>query len=226
MTSTTTTSNGEMNGMINENKIQGAIAKNRIAVWTVLGMLVAVIVGFGLFKTFADKSKAEYNAKIYAFESTVLKDYIANPTTPNAAKTLENGVTNLHLEMGDYLGLLPAVLKSSDALMANSHFAEARTLLAIGEKVASDDYAEYFVQSRQAVVYEDLGEDKLAIDTLEKMTSQSVKLFEGKTYLDLGRLYLKTGNKEKAKASFTHVVEKAKGEVEFVKIAQLYLSKM
>jgi len=226
MNSTTTTSDHEMNVIGPENKIQGSIAKNKIAVYTALGVLVAVIVGFGLFKTFADKSNVEHNTKIYAFETTVLKEYIANPTDPKAAKALESGVENLHLQMGEYLGLLPVVIKATDALMANSHYTEARSLLSIGEKIANDDYAEYFIHSRQAVVYEDLGEDKLAIETLEKMTSQSVKIFEGKTYLDLGRLYLKTGNKEKAKASFTHVVEKAKDEAEFVKLAQLYLSKM
>ena len=224
MNSTTTTSADHE--LINENKIQGSIAKNKVAIYTIFGVVVALVVAFGLFKTFADKSKAEYNSKIFAFESTILKDYLANPADPKAAKTLEDGVGNLHLQMGEYLGLLPVVIKASDALMANSHFSEARSLLSIGEKIASDDYAEYLVQSRQAVVYEDLGEDKLAIETLEKMTSQSVKIFEGKTYLDLGRLYLKTGNKDKAKASFTHVVEKAKDDVEFVKMAQLYLAKM
>ena len=226
MNSTTTVTNGEMNGMTSENKIQGSLAKNRIMVFTVLGVIVAVLVGFGLFKTFSDKSKTEFNTKIHAFETTTLKDYLANPADPKAAKALEAGVEGLHLQMGEYLGLLPLVIKASDALRTNSHLTEARALLSIGEKIASDDYAEYFIQSRQAVVYEDLGEDKLAIETLEKMTSQSVKVFEGKTYLDLGRLYLKTGNKEKAKASFTHVVEKAKDEVEFVKIAELYLAKM
>lgn len=128
--------------------------------------------------------------------------------------------------MGEYLGLLPLVIKSSDALVANSHFTEARSVLAIGEKIASDDYSKYFILSRQAVVFEDMGEDKLAIETLEKMTSQSTKIFEGKTYLDLGRLYLKTNDKEKAKKSFTHVIEKNKDEAEFVKLAQLYMAKL
>lgn len=226
MNSTTASSNQEMNVIGPENKIQGSIVKNKIAVYTTLGVVVAVIIGFGLFKSFADKSNVQHNTKIYAFESTTLKDYIANPADPKAAKALESGIENLHLQMGEYLGLLPVIIKATDALVANSHYSEARSILSIGEKIANDDYAEYFIQSRQAVVYEDLGEDKLAIETLEKMTSQSVKIFEGKTYLDLGRLYLKAGNKEKAKASFTHVVEKAKDEAEFVKLAQLYLSKM
>jgi uncharacterized protein HemY len=42
----------------------------------------------------------------------------------------------------------------------------------------------------------------------------------------LGRLYLKEGNKAKAKSSFEYVLEKAKDEAEFVKIAKLYLAQM
>jgi predicted negative regulator of RcsB-dependent stress response len=227
MNSTTTTSaNNDLNGMLSESNVQGMANKNKTTIFVVLGVLVAAAIGFGLFKTFSDKSKTEYNAKIYAFESTVLANYNAKPNEPNAAATLQNGIENLHKEMGEYLGLLPLVIKSSDALVANSHFPEARTVLSTGEKIASDDYAKFFILSRQAVVYEDIGEDKLAIDTLEKMTSHSVKVFEGKTYLDLGRLYLKTNDKEKAKKSFTHVVEKNKEDAEFVKLAQLYLAKM
>ncbi len=227
MNSTTTTAtNRDLNEIMSENKAQGWIAQNKVAVYSILGVLVAAIVGFGFYKTFADKSQAAYNSKIYTFETTVLKDYLANPTDAKLAKTLESGVQNLHLEMGEYVGLLPIVIKASDALVASAHFPEARAVLMIGEKVSNDDYSDYFILSRQAVVFEDMGEDKLAIETLEKMTSQSIKIFEGKTYLDLGRLYLKAGNKEKAKANFTYVVEKAKDEAEFVKIAQLYLSKL
>jgi tetratricopeptide (TPR) repeat protein len=227
MNSTTTSSpNRPMSEILSENNIQGTVTKNKAAIFTVVGVIIAAIVAFGVFKSFSDKSKTEYNSKIYAFETTVLKDYLANPTAPNAAQNLEKAVGALNLQMGDYLGLLPVVIKSSDALASHGQYAEARSLLAMGAKIASDDYARYFIYSRQAVVFEDMGEDKLAIETLEKMTSQSVKIFEGKTYLDLGRLYLKTGNKEKAKANFTRVVEKVKDEAEFVKIAQLYLAKM
>ena len=110
--------------------------------------------------------------------------------------------------------------------MGQQHLNEALEILTIGQNLAKNEYAEYFILSRLAVVYEDLGQDQKAIETLEKMNSKSFKIFEGKNYLDLGRLYLKQGNKEKAKASFTYVVEKAKDESEFVKIAKLYLSKM
>jgi len=227
MNSTTTSaSNRDLNEIMSENNAQSFIAQNKVAVYLVIGLVVAAIVGFGFFKSFSDKSQSAFNSKIFTFETTVLKAYLANPTDANAAKNLESGVQSLHVEMGEYIGLLPIVIKASDALVANGKFSEARAVLSVGEKVSNDDYSDYFILSRQAVVYEDMGEDKLAIETLEKMSSQSVKIFEGKTYLDLGRLYLKAGDKEKAKKNFTYVVEKAKDEAEFVKIAQLYLARL
>jgi predicted negative regulator of RcsB-dependent stress response len=226
MSSTMTTANKRNINEITTESTQKFIVQNKVAVFVVIGLIVAGIIAFGLFKQLGDKSKSAYNTKIHTFETTTLKDYLAKPTDATLAKAVETGIQSLNIEMGNYVGLLPVVIKASDALLSSSHFAEARSTLQVGAKVSKDDFSDYFIMSRQAVVFEDMGEDKLAIDTLEKMTSQSVKIFEGKTYLDLGRLYLKIGNKEKAKKNFTYVVEKAKDEAEFVKIAQLYLAKL
>jgi tetratricopeptide (TPR) repeat protein len=227
MNSTTSTaSKRDLSEIVSENNAQNFIAQNKVLVYALITILLSGIVGFGLYKTFAEKSQTAYNSKIYNFESSALKDFLANPTDAAKVLALETGIMKLHEEMGNYLGLLPLVIKSSDALISNSRYVEAKNILSIGEKISKDDFSDYFIMSRQAVVFEDMGEDKLAIDMLEKMTSQSVKVFEGKTYLDLGRLYLKTGNKDKAKTNFLYVVEKAKDEAEFVKIAQLYLARL
>jgi tetratricopeptide (TPR) repeat protein len=159
-------------------------------------------------------------------KKTTFKKYQENVTNPAFAKELETGIVGLHAFVGNYVGLLPIVIKSTDLLMNNEQFAEAKTVILLGEKLASDDYAKYFVLSRKAAIFEDLKEEKLAIETLEKITSLSAKIFEGKTYLDMGRLHLKLGNKDLAKKNFTYVIEKAKNEAEFVKLAQLYLSKI
>jgi hypothetical protein len=45
---------------------------------------------------------------------------------------------------------------------------------------------------------------------------------EDKLYLDLGRLYLSAGNKEKAKVNLQYLVDNGK-DAEFMKIARLYL---
>jgi len=222
MADTTTTPNRNINQILDEGDVGTLVSKNKNSLIAILIAIVVAVVGFGVYSTFSDKSKAELNSKIYSFETGTLKGF----NEKSDPKALVEGVRSLQKEVGNYAGLVPVVIKSSDLLLENSHMNEALEVLTIGQKAAKNDYAEYFILSRLAVVYEDLGQNQAAIDTLEKMNSHSVKIFEGKNYLDLGRLYLKLGNKEKAKASFTYVVEKTKDESEFVKLAKLYLSKM
>lgn len=225
-TNTTSTPNRDLNQILDEANVQSFMSKNKTALLAVLVLLIGAVIGFGFYMNYADKSKAEYNSDIHLYESTVLKDFSAKATDATLAKKVEVDLKTLHSKVGDYIGLLPIVLKASDLLAAGGFFLEAKNVISIGEEIASEDYAQYFVLSRKAAILEDLKEDKNAIEALEKLTSLTTKIFEGKTYLDLGRLYLKAGDKEKAKKNFTYVVEKAKDEAEFVKIAQLYLSKM
>lgn len=222
MFNTTTTSNRNLDQILNEDNAGAVIKKNKNALLAILVAIVVAVVGFGLYSTLADKSSAEFNSKIYHFESTALKNY----TEKSDPQQLVLEIKALQKEIGNYSGLIPVVLKSSDLLMAQQHLPEALEVLKIGVHVSKNEYADYFILSRLAVVYEDLGEDQKAIEILEKMNSESLKIFEGKNYLDLGRLYLKSGDKVKAKASFTYVVEKVKEETEFVKIAKLYLAKL
>lgn len=212
-----------MDIIMDENYVQGFIARNKVIISIALAVVIVLVLVLGYVSQLNHSSKAEFNDKIFAFESTTLTQYKATHT-PEAAVTLENGVVALHNELGNYIGLLPLVIKSSDALVANGENEKAKNVLEIGQKISGDDYSDFFVYSRLAAVYEDLGANDQAIAILKKMTSLSHKTFEGKIYLDLGRLQLKAGNKEEAKKSFSHVVEKANTDAEFVRLAKLHLS--
>jgi tetratricopeptide (TPR) repeat protein len=222
MTNTTLTPNRTLNQIMNEDDASSFILRNKNALTGLVAGIVVAVIAFGLYVNFSDKSKAEFNSKIFNFENSALKTYAQN----HEALALLNAIKSLKSEIGNYPGLIPVVIKSSDLMMAQNQLNEAVDVLQIGLQASKNDYGTYFLLSRLAVAYEDLGQDQKAIETLEKMNSHSVKIFEGKNYLDLGRLYLKRGDKEKAKASFNFVVEKAKDEVEFVRIAKLYLSKI
>ncbi len=222
MSNTTLTPNRSLDQIINDGDAGAVIAKNKNALIAILVAIIVAVLGFGFYSNFADKSKTAFNTKIYNFETKTLKTFDAK----SDPKDLVQGIKNLHAELGNYPGLIPVIIKASDSLMEQTHLNEALEILTVGQKISKNDYADYFILSRLAVVYEDLGQDQKAIETLEKMNSQSVKIFEGKNYLDLGRLYIKTGDKTKARASLTYVIEKAKDETEFVKIAKLYMSKL
>lgn len=220
---TSTPQNRNIDQILDESNIQSFIAKNKTAIISLIVLLVAAVIGFGVYRHFNDKSQTAFNSQIYAFETTVLKTYQTTKADPAA---VVSAMEKMNKEMDGYVGLLPVVLKASDALIANNHLNEAKAVLNIGEESAANDYATYFVLSRKAAVQEDLGENKEAIETLLKLNSQSTKVFEGKNYVDLGRLYLKAGDKEKARASFKHVIDNLKEEAEFVKLAQLYMARL
>lgn len=222
MTSTTTSPNRSLNQILNDGDAGAVITKNKNTLIAIGTAIIVAIIGFGLYSSFADKSKTAFNSKIYNFETNSLKTF----NEKSDSKALVVAFKSLQAELGNYVGLIPVVLKASDALIGQQHLNEALEVLTIGVQISKNEYADYFILSRLAVVYEDLGQVQKAIEVLEKMNSQSLKVFEGKNYLDLGRLYLKNGDKVKAKASFTYVVEKVKDESEFVKIAKLYLSNL
>jgi predicted negative regulator of RcsB-dependent stress response len=236
MTTTTTSStspsqptkaNRDINELMSANDNgQSAFDKNKSAIIIGVVLIVVAIIGYGIYATNSEKSKSAYNTKIYQFETTTLQKFQSNATDGALAKEAVVGLTNLQKELGNYEGLFPVVLKTSDLLISTSQLTDAQAVLKMGEGLVSDDYARYLILSRQAVVFEDLNLNKEAITALEKMTSLKVKIFEGKTYLDLGRIHMKMGDKVNAEKNFKHVVEKAKNDAEFVKMAQLYLSKL
>ena len=215
--------NRGINQIMNADDVGNLFQKNKNLLITLFVLIVVVVIGFGLYAHFSDQSQISFNSKIYQFEQGPLKKY---SETGSDVTALIQGFKDLHHSVTNYVGLLPVVIKTSDALVAHKNLNEALEVLNVGQAIAKNEYHHYFVLARLAAAYEDLGQDQKAIETLEQMNSSQIKIFEGKNYLDLGRIYLKSGNKEKAKSSFQYVVDKANGEAEFVKIAKLYLGKM
>ncbi len=118
-------------------------------------------------------------------------------------------------------------LTMSDALKEKSAQAEARNILEKAEKLflGSDTTYDNLLLARLAVVYEDLGEFNLSIESLKKILKLSSKVLEGKVYLDLGRMNLKLGNQDEARKNFEHVKNNFL-ENDFAKVATLYLEDM
>ena len=83
--------------------------------------------------------------------------------------------------------------------------------------------AKYFISTRLAVLEQNRGNIDEAIKLNEKLLTQKINFLTEKTYFDLGVLYMKKGNTEKAKSSFNYVIEKSKDET-LLKLARLYLN--
>ena len=226
---TTTNSSGTeaQNRSINEisggNDAFQMIQNNKVWIGLAIAIIVLAVLGWGYYSTHSHQVNEKNAVKVLAFQNGSLKDYTENKID---AKKASEDFTKLMSEVSGFEGVLPVGVQLADILLANKMNAEAVEVLMALKKLAKNDYAKYFVLTREAVALEDAGKTEEAIKALEEVASNSLKLFEGKTYLDLGRLYLKKGDKEKARKNFEYVVNTAKDEVEFVKIANLYLGQM
>ncbi len=214
------------NRSINEVKASGDnlnwIENNKPLVVGLIVLILAIVGGVGGYKVYSENKMVTSTKAIYDFEEGALKMLAENKLSADDAM---KSFKDLKSNVGRFEGLAIVGLKLADQLMIQNKKVEALETLNL-IKNDSKDVSEVMVFTRLAVLNEDLGKNQEAIAILQDLNSKKFKGFEGKNYLDLGRLYLKTGDKEKAKSSFQFVVDKAKDEIEFVRIAKLYLSEM
>jgi predicted negative regulator of RcsB-dependent stress response len=199
------------------------ISKNKAIIIAVIALIVIAVLGWGYFQTHRHESNQKLASKVYTFSSTTLKDYQDKKIQGDV---LKSEFLKLSSEVKSFEGLNVVAFSVTDLLLNEGKTQDAYDVLNTVNANVKNDYAKLVFLTRKAVIEEDLGKLDDAIKSLEQLASLPVKVFEGKTYLDLGRLYLKKGDKEKAKKNFEYVVNTAKEEVEFVKIANLYLGQM
>jgi len=201
--------------------VESFLVKNKMIVFTVVFAIIALISSYFVFQYKRNASNEIYNGKIQNFETQVLVTLNSEELIANAIEQFKK----LKNEVGTYRGLVPTSLAFSDKLALFNKHVESADILQSMVKNCDSDYCRYFVFQRLAVSFENAGNIQGAISQVESLNKLSFKGFEGKNYLDLGRLYLKSGDKAKAKVSFQYVVEKAKEDQEFVKLAKIYLSR-
>lgn len=192
----------------------------------ILSVLVVAIIGAaagGFYSYNAKKTANEMSAITYDFSVGYLKDFTDKKI--DSDKFVKE-VIALVERVDGYEGSASVVVKSADLLVERKKLAEAEKVLSSSKKYfKSYPFVSYFILNRLAVVYEDNGKVKEAIKALENVLKSSIKLFEAKTYLDLGRLYIQVGDKDKAKRNLNYVIEKfTKGD--FPKMAGLYLAQI
>jgi len=190
-------------------------------------LVVAVflsLVGYGVYGYFTEQRNGKISEKIYQFENKEYKDFVDKKIS------LEEFIGKFKAlldESSGFSGVVSLNIEVSDTLVKQGNLKEAKDVLERGRNLfaSSNPFIGHFYYSRLANVYEDLAEYPRAVEVLEKMLEEKIKLLEWKTYLDIGRMYLKIGNKEKAKASFKYVIENF-NEEEYSKVARLYLQKV
>ncbi|PIK15948.1 tetratricopeptide repeat protein [Halobacteriovorax sp. JY17] len=218
---TATTPHNPVDEALYETELGAFIAKNKSSV---IGLVVLIILGvfaWGGYVAYKSSQNDKLGAVVYEFKA---KSFDSLVTKKIAPADYTKGYLEMASKVGSFVGLTPLAINSSDELTKQGDLEGSLKVLET-VKDQSNPYIIYFIHSRMAVNHEDLGNVDKAIADLEKIVKANVKVMESKTYLDLGRLYLKKGEKAKAKTNFQYVIDNL-GQAEFVKLAKLYLAGM
>ncbi|EQC48984.1 tetratricopeptide repeat protein [Bacteriovorax sp. BSW11_IV] len=220
MNTTTQMSQQNFDGQLQQTELGSFIARHKGGFLILVIAIVFGIIGYGIYSVRASKAEEVNAGKVFAFSNTTFKDFKEGKV--DAAKVSEDFAILMN-EVGSFNGAIPTALEVSDALLAKGLKEDAlKTLVELG--TVKNVISKYFVNLRLAAIYEDLGQTDKAIISLEELLN-GPKLLEEKVYLDLGRLYLAKGDKDKARRNFEYV-EKNMAQEEFKKLAKYYLSTM
>lgn len=222
-TSTTTPQKGtSIDEALGQTELGGWISQNKMPVISAVVVLVIGIFGYGVSNHFKTERENKYSSALHQVVQDKLGPFREGKIE---AADLVKSFNDQWTEMGSFVGAGTFVVQVVDALMAKKKYAEAYAMVTDADKRISNPQLTYFFNIRAATLAEDLGKKTEAIGHLKKVVGSGIKYFESKIYLDLGRLYLETGDKEKARSSFQYVIDEGK-EVEFQKVARLYLEEL
>ncbi|MCO4793505.1 MAG: tetratricopeptide repeat protein [Bacteriovoracaceae bacterium] len=214
--------NTALDDQLKQTEIGAWIAERKGLAITLVVLILCGVIGWGIFQNQMEGSNNKKAGVVYAFTQSSLKDFSDKKIEVAALMTAHQ---KLHNDLSGFKGLFTNDLIVADHLVKVGNNNEAKKVLEGALPLAKDAVQAYLVRSRMAVVYEDLGEFKNAISVLEDLNSSQTKLMESKNYLDLGRLYMAVGMKDKAKVNFEYVLNNM-AQDEFAKLAKLYLSEL
>lgn len=211
-------------GVLQKTEIGTFIARNMVLVVAVVVLIMLGVVANGFYTTYKESLYQKYSDKVHEFHK---ENWVPFSTGKLSGGEYLTKWESLAKEVDYYRGLFQISLDSYDEFVKKDQKDLAFKLIkTIDEKFAHmNHFMSFYILSRKAALFEDLGQTDDAIKSLEAIKSLSIKVLEGKTYLDLGRLYLKKGNKDKARVELQHVVDHYP-EAEFAKLARIYLTEL
>lgn len=213
----------EMNQTLERTELGHVINDNKKSV-IVFGIVILIaIIGFSFYQYQKNEKLETKLADTYSFQTKAVTPYLEGKMTiADFMASYEKAPS----EILEAQAFLPLALKVSEKMAADKNNAEAINFLkAYYEKLSSTSFASYFLGVNYSAHLEDAGNTKEAISVLETAMKSSFTTLKDKVYFDLGRLYLASGNNEKAKEMFEYV-NKNFSDTEYAKLATLYLNGM
>lgn len=206
--------------VLQETEVGTFIMRNKIALGALLVALIISIVAAGVYSNIRSQDLAEKSDLVYEFSKGSLSSLTEGKIeTADFKAAFSRLVTNV----GEYAGLGYAAITAADYFLGKKEYDNAVFVLTESQNAYSANaYLSYFANLRLSVAYEDAQKLTEAAAVLEKLTANSMGWGKAKHYLDLGRVYKKAGNTEKAKANLQYVLDNF-ADSEQAKIAKVMI---
>lgn len=185
-----------------------------------IAVFVAIVVGatgYLLWKQSKESSALKRADEVYSFAASSWAEAKSGKLAP---EVLVKNFNSLAADVRQSPSMVPVVLEMGSFLAEKGLHSEANEILKNANGL--DELGNYFVGMQRVVVLEKLGKDDEAISILEGLNSQKNLPLPQKVSLELGRFYMKKGDKGKAQTQFQDVVSNYPND-EYAKIAKLYL---
>tara|TARA_B100000925_G_C22010728_1_gene476286 strand:- start:4112 stop:4732 length:621 start_codon:yes stop_codon:yes gene_type:complete len=189
----------------------------------ILGVIVSIIViGWGFVQKDNQGKKIALSNKLHSLDVDKLSKLSDGKIT---GREILDDFKSLVNDSKTPEVALAFALKFNDQLVKKKNYELSAELLSSLEGSVQDVIARQVLLSRLAYSHEETGNFQKATETLNTVLSLKHLVLEDKTYFDLGRLYIRLGNNEKAKSSLNYVIDKSK-DTELVKLAKYFLAKI
>lgn len=210
---------------LNKTDLGHVINENKRPILIAAAIVVLAIVAYSIFNY--SKSQARLANLDLAFEveqsvfSAYLEDKIKEEEFITKLQTLDKKLIG-------HANLVPSLIASINKVAAKDK------IISLAENwlknIKKSNFLHLFLSLRLAALYEDQENYDMAITTLENEVGSPSKFLKDKIHFDLGRLYLKKGDRKTAQDRFNILlVEDEKNSFDqapsdYAKLAKIYLS--
>ncbi len=207
---------------LNKTDFGHTIYEYRKMLMALIVVLFVGVVGWFLWKNSQESAALNHSEEVYGFQSGVWTEAKEGKVAP---ADLAKAFAGLPEKIQTAPIMVPVVLEMSKFLYDKNSFEEAEMILSKVDGSLKHPVTASFVAMQRAVVLEKLGNVDGAIASLEGINKQKEVLLPAKISVELGRLYLKKGEKGKAQTQFENVVNTYPNDDQ-ARVAKLYLAQL
>jgi predicted negative regulator of RcsB-dependent stress response len=207
---------------LNKTDFGHTLYENRKILIALAIVILVGVVGWVAWKESKETAALNNAVEVFEFQAGPWSEAKAQKMAP---QELAKSFASLQKSVQSAPVMVPIVLEMGKFLYDKNNFTEAEAILSLVDGTVKHHATATFVALQRAVVLEKLEKLDEAIASLEGISKREESLLPAKVSIELGRLYLKKGDKGKAQTQFENVVNTYPND-EQGRLAKLYLSQL